>query len=156
MRKIRLPVRLNLLVAGCRSLADAAAAKRVRVAFEPEPGMFIDTMARFAELHERVRHPAFGLCLDVGHLICLNDGDPAAHIERWAPVLWQVHLDDMRPGVHDHLQFGEGVVDLRAVLAALERVGYEGGAAVELSRHSYDAVNTARRAWAALEVARRA
>ena len=32
--------------------------------------MFIDTMDKFAELHARVNHPAFGLTIDVGHLRC--------------------------------------------------------------------------------------
>src|SRR5262245_45841666 len=54
----------------CRRLAEYAANRQVRLAFEPEPGMFIDTMPRFAELFERVAHPAFGLTLAAGHLHC--------------------------------------------------------------------------------------
>jgi sugar phosphate isomerase/epimerase len=52
----------------------------------------------------------------------------------------------MRRGVHEHLMFGEGEIDFGPVLRKLEEIGYEGGVHVELSRHSYDAVNTARRA----------
>ncbi|MFO0938125.1 MAG: TIM barrel protein [Gemmataceae bacterium] len=46
------------LVEECLTLADYAAKQNVRLAFEPEPGMFIDTMDRFAELHA-ANHPYF-------------------------------------------------------------------------------------------------
>lgn len=136
---------MDRLVDGCRWLSDLAADRSVRLAFEPEPGMFIDTMPKFAELHARVNHPAFGLTLDVGHLVCMGETPIGDHIRRWKDWLWNVHLDDMRPGVHDHLMFGEGAVDFADVFAALREIGYQGMASVELSRHSHDAVNTARR-----------
>ena len=47
-------VLMDRLVEGCQALADIAAEQGVRLAFEPEPGMFIDTMDRFADLCERV------------------------------------------------------------------------------------------------------
>src|SRR5206468_3468642 len=68
---------LERLAAGCRELCEYAERRRVRLAFEPEPGMFIDTMPRFAELHRRVGHPLFGLTLDLGHLHCQGE-TPAA------------------------------------------------------------------------------
>jgi sugar phosphate isomerase/epimerase len=138
------------LVEGCRRLCDYAAAHRMRMAFEPEPGMFIDTMPAFAELRDRVAHPAFGLTLDLGHLHCQGEIPIAEQIHRWRSLLWNVHIEDMRRGVHEHLMFGEGEIDFGPVLAALRDVGYEGGVHVELSRHSHDAVNTARRALAFL------
>ena len=54
-----------------------------------------------------------------------------------------------------HLLFGEGEMDFGEVLGALREVGYAGGVHVELSRHSHDAVETARRALAFLHAARR-
>lgn len=143
-------VLLGRLVDGCRRLCEHAERKRVRLAFEPEPGMFIDTMPRFAELHERVGHPAFGLTLDIGHLHCLGETPIADHIHRWRDRLWNVHIEDMRAAVHDHLMFGDGEIDFAPVLAALREIGYEGGVHVELSRHSHNAVETARRALAFL------
>jgi L-ribulose-5-phosphate 3-epimerase len=138
------------LVDGCRRLCDYAAERGVRLAFEPEPGMFIDVMPRFAELHERVNHPAFGLTLDVGHLQCQGELPIAEHLRHWQKWLWNIHLEDMRRGVHDHIMFGEGEIDFREVLGTLRELGYAGGVHVELSRHSHDAVETARRALAFL------
>jgi sugar phosphate isomerase/epimerase len=134
------------LVNGCSRLCQHAATHNVRLAFEPEPGMFIDTMAKYAELHRRVAHPLFGLTLDVGHLHCQGDLPIAEHIQRWRDWLWNVHIEDMRAGVHDHLMFGEGDMDFPPILRALREISYEGGVHVELSRHSHDAVRTAERA----------
>jgi sugar phosphate isomerase/epimerase len=54
-----------------------------------------------------------------------------------ADCLVHVHLDDAQPGIHEHLAFGKGVLDLAATLRALLAIGYDGMAAVELSRDSH-------------------
>jgi len=144
-------VLMQRLVEGCRHLAEWASVHEVRLAFEPEPGMFIDTMEKFEELHAKVAHPSFGLTLDVGHLICNGELPVRKHIQRWKHALWNVHLEDMKPSVHDHIFFGEGEVDFEDVFAGLKEVEYTEGVYVELSRHSHDAVNTARRAKAFLD-----
>jgi sugar phosphate isomerase/epimerase len=141
---------MGRLVEGCRRLCDHAAGREVRLAFEPEPGMFLDTMARFEELHRRVAHPLFGLTIDVGHLHCQGEEPVADHLRRWRDRLWNVHVEDMRRGAHEHLMFGEGEIDFRPVLRALCEAGYAGGVHVELSRHGHDAVEAARRALAFL------
>ena len=138
-------VLMQRLVYGCQVLADAAAKAQVRLAFEPEPGMFIDTMAQFAELHQRVGRPNFGLTMDIGHLVCQGELPVSEHLIRWKDWLWNVHIEDMRRGVHDHILFGEGEVDFADVFNGLQSAGYDGGVYVELSRHSHDAVNTARK-----------
>ena len=46
--------------------------------------------------------------------------------------------------------FGEGEMDFREILGGLVKIGYRGGVHVELSRHSHDAVETARKALAFL------
>jgi sugar phosphate isomerase/epimerase len=139
------------LTEGCGQLWAYAASRGVRMAFEPEPGMFIDTMAKFVELSRQVSHPAFGLTLDIGHLHCQGDLPIAEHVQRHRDRLWNVHIEDMRRGIHDHLMFGEGEIDFGEVLPALVDAGYAGGVHVELSRHSHDAVNVARRALAFLQ-----
>jgi L-ribulose-5-phosphate 3-epimerase len=143
-------LQMDRLVEGCLRLCDHAARRQVRLAFEPEPGMFIDTMTRYAELRERVDHPSFGLTIDIGHLHCLGEIPIAMHLVQWRDWLWNIHIEDMRRGVHDHLMFGEGEIDFGEVLRTLRQTGYAGGVHVELSRHSHDAVETARRALAFL------
>jgi L-ribulose-5-phosphate 3-epimerase len=144
---------MERLADGCLQLCRYAEARHVRLAFEPEPGMFIDTMDPFAELRERVDHPLFGLTIDIGHLHCLGEVPIADQLRRWRERLWNVHIEDMHRGVHDHLMFGEGEIDFGEVFAALTEIGYKGGVHVELSRHSHDAVETARRSFAFLQTA---
>ncbi|HXT60541.1 MAG TPA: sugar phosphate isomerase/epimerase family protein [Pirellulales bacterium] len=138
---------LERLVAGLREVVDYASEREVAVGFEPEPGMTIDTMASFERLCERLERPELCLTLDVGHLHCLGETPIAERIRRFAVQLVNVHLEDMRAGIHEHLMFGEGEIDFRPVLQALAEVGYAGGIHVELSRHSHMAPEAARRAF---------
>jgi len=142
---------MTRLVEECQRLADYAGERGVRLAFEPEPGMFIDTMPKFAELHAKVKRTNFGLTLDLGHLVCQGELPIGKHIREWKDWLWNVHIEDMKAGVHDHLMFGEGELDFADAFAALKEIDYLGGVYVELSRHSYDAVNAARKSRAFLK-----
>jgi len=139
------------LTDGCRGLVEYAERQSVRLAFEPEPGMFLQTGDEFQRLLEAVDHPSFGLTLDVGHVHCLQDGSIAEHIRRWPDRLWNIHIEDMQPGVHEHLPFGEGSIDFPAVFTALREIGYTGGVHVELSRHSHDAPTQLRKSFAFLQ-----
>lgn len=133
------------LVSSLRDVLRHAESRGVRLSFEPEPAMFVDSMARYAKLYDALDHPLFGLTLDVGHVHCLSDGDLAEHVRRWRDVLWNVHIDDARRGVHEHLMFGEGQIDFAGVFDALREIDYGGPVHVELPRHSHDAVEVARR-----------
>ncbi len=138
---------LDWLVAGLREVLHYAARRDVSIGFEPEPGMLVDSMAAFEELAERVDMPNFRLTLDVGHLHCTGEVPIAEVIRRFGHQLVNVHIEDMNAGVHEHLMFGEGQIDFPPVLAALAEVSYTGGVHVELSRHSHQAPEAARRAF---------
>lgn len=138
----------------CAGVADVLAHARSRdvvLAFEPEPGMFVERPAGFVELRERMgaAGEALGLTLDVGHLLVTRDLPVGALIRAHAAELVHVHLDDTAGGVHEHVMFGNGDLDLAQTLSALRDVGFAGMAAVELSRDSH------RGAWAAEEALKR-
>lgn len=135
------------LRAGLRNLLDHARSRNVRLSFEPEPGMLVERMSQFERLHGELSDPLFGLTLDIGHVHCLQDGDVSDHIRQWRKSLWNVHIEDMREGRHEHLMFGEGEIDFPPILEALRRANYAGPVHVELSRHSHDAVDVARKAY---------
>ena len=44
-------------------------------------------------------------------------------VRRALPYLVHVQIEDMRRGVHEHLEFGEGEIDFAPVLAALTATG---------------------------------
>jgi sugar phosphate isomerase/epimerase len=135
------------LVAGLDEVLQYAAGQGITIGFEPEPGMLIDTLDRFECLLAQLPHPNLRLTLDVGHLHCQEETPIADRIHRWSERLVNVHLEDMRTGVHEHLMFGDGEIDFPPVLQALAEVRYQGGIHVELSRHSHEAPRAARRAF---------
>ena len=128
------------LVRGCAAIVDLAARAGVTLGFEPEPGMLVDRLDGYDRLLAALGHPPrLGLTLDIGHCVCLEPQPVPACVARAAPRLVNVHIEDMRRGVHEHLDFGEGEVDFPAALAALRDAGYAGLVSVELSRHSHAA-----------------
>jgi len=118
----------------------------IPLAFEPEPGMFIDTFARFDRLDRQVNHPLFHLTVDLGHVHCIEKGQVAEHLVRWGPRILNLHIEDMVRGVQEHLMFGEGTMDFPAVFKALHEIKYQRGVHVELSRHSHAAALAVRTA----------
>ncbi|MFI0723374.1 EboA domain-containing protein [Streptomyces sp. NPDC021224] len=136
----------ELLAEGCGRLAATAAREGVLLGFEPEPGMLVEDLAGYRRLRDALGAPAsFRLTLDIGHCRCLEPLPVAECVRAAAADLVNVQIDDMRRGVHEHLEFGTGEIDFTSVLAALESSGYRGLVAVELPRHSHSAPQTARR-----------
>ena len=134
------------LTAGLEPVIHHAVRRGVRLGFEPEPGMVIDTLDRYEELAGRLGHPdVLGLTVDVGHLECMGEWPAADRLRPWAARVVNVHVDDMLACRHEHLPLGTGDVDLAAVLAPLAAAGYRGGLHVELPRQSHRWIETAAR-----------
>ncbi len=142
---------LDRLCDGLEQVCRYAEETETKVAFEPEPGMLIDTMASWEELSRRFDHPLFGLTIDIGHLQCLEADPVSAILRQSAKKVWNIHIEDMRQGVHDHLRFGEGEIDFPAVMQALRQIGYSQGVHVELSRHAHMAPQVAQESFRFLE-----
>lgn len=135
---------LDRLAAALRPVIEHAERTNIPLAFEPEPGMFIETLDHFDRLDERVRHPLFDLTIDVGHVHCSAEGDIAGLLMEWRSRVRNIHIEDMVQGVHEHLMFGEGTIDFSPIFRALHAIAYRGGVHVELSRHGHMAVEAVR------------
>jgi sugar phosphate isomerase/epimerase len=132
------------LVAGCAELVDVADDAGMTLGFEPEPGMLVADIADWTRLREALgAPPRFGLTLDIGHCRCLEPLSVPECVQQVGPHLVNVQIDDMRRGVHEHLEFGTGEIDFPPVLRALSDAGYAGLVAVELPRHSHAAPTVA-------------
>lgn len=138
----------SFLTDGVEQLCRRVEPLGVRVAFEPEPGMLVDSLARWRTLQNCISAPNFGLTLDVGHVPCTEQITAGEAIRQHAGELLNVHLDDSRGGVHEHLQIGEGELDWAEIARALRETGFGGIASFELSRHSHAAPDAAREAMA--------
>ena len=128
---------------------EHAAAKGVALCFEPEPGMLVQTIDDYlrlcGHLSKRTELP-LALTIDTGHLAAGEAPPWDTRVIAAGPVLRNVQLDDAATGVHEHLMFGDGDVDFRAIARALTSIGYDGPCSVELSRHSHDAARVAKAA----------
>ena len=128
------------LLEGVYEVVDYAEHGGVEVAFEPEPGMLVETMEDWRRLAETPGLPApLFLALDVGHLLVTGECGPAEGVREFAGHLGTVSLEDMKRGVHEHLPFGQGDVDVHSVLRALREMRFERLVCVELSRESHRA-----------------
>ena len=136
-----------LLLSGLEAIVDYGESRDVMIALEPEPGMFIETLDQFLEVARALDGRGFGLALDVGHLMVTGELPMSEQIRRVGDHIVTVAVEDMMPGVHEHLPFGHGAIDFGEVFAALADVDYGGIVSVELSRASTDAVREATAAW---------
>ncbi|MEZ6048856.1 MAG: sugar phosphate isomerase/epimerase family protein [Planctomycetaceae bacterium] len=125
------------LIEGCQQVTNYAEARNVLVAFEPEPGMLIESFDQFQHLKAAIPSPAFGLTVDIGHVQCVEAKPIADYLLHWGDLIYNIHIEDMVRGVHEHLRFGEGEIDFVPVLKTLDDVGFTGGLNIELSRHSH-------------------
>ena len=99
------------------------------------------------ELFKRTDPDLVGLCLDTGHWH-FGGGDALQCIQEYGNRVTYLHLKDCHAGVLekvraenlDYMQavaagvfceLGKGMVDFPAVLAAMEKLGYDGWAIVE-------------------------
>jgi L-ribulose-5-phosphate 3-epimerase len=133
------------LVTGCLQLTEYASRHDVPLAFEPEPGMLVDDMAKFEKLKKHIPARQFGLTMDIGHVFCTEHASFRQIYENSASLIRNIHIEDIRNRKHEHLMFGEGELDFAAILRVLMENKYQGLINVELSRDSHRAPEVARR-----------
>ncbi len=122
---------------GLREIVDYAGEKAVCAAFEPEPGMLIETVADFRSL--KTEFPSLKIALDTGHCLVTEDCAPENAVIEMAQELGTVAIEDMRRGVHEHIFFGEGDMNIPAVLDSLKQINFQKLVCVELSRDAHRA-----------------
>jgi len=132
------------LVTGCQQLAEHSKRRGVQLAFEPVPGMLVDDMAKFEVLKKHITSARFGLTMDIGHVFCTESAPFRQVYGKFANLIRNIHIEDIRDRKHEHLMFGEGDLDFVAILRVLNDNKYTGLINVELPRHSHRAAEVAR------------
>ncbi len=125
----------NWMRDGTAEVVRRCAAYGLIPAFEPEPEMIVGTVAHWRRLADDV--PGLRLALDTGHCIVTRDMEPQDAVRLHASEIATIHLEDMKRGVHLHLPFGEGDMDVPAVLRALETMRFTNLVCVELSADAH-------------------
>ncbi len=138
---------------GLRQVLEIAREKRVILAIEPEPGLFIQTAAEYLLFKREFfpDEPLIRMNCDVGHLFCVGE-DPSAVIRDMPGEIAHVHLEDIGVNrVHQHLTPGKGAIDFRSIFEALSEIRYGGWVTVELYPYETSAAGVAKQAWIHLQ-----
>ncbi len=123
----------------------------VDLLIEPEPLLLIEKFEQYLEFHARVGSPRLALNFDIGHAFCVGD-DPASWIPRLAAHTRHYHIEDINAArVHAHLVPGEGAIDFKPILSAIDQTGYTGWVTVELYPYLEDADRAGKTALETLE-----
>jgi len=133
-----------MVEAAVAELAPYASAGGVRLGIEPLHPMFaadrsvVCSLAQALGIAERVASPAVGVVVDAYH-VWWEEG-VHARIEAAGDALLAFHVDDWIVPLPDVLLgrglMGDGVVDLRALRASVDRAGYRGPIEVEVFNQS--------------------
>ncbi len=128
------------LLEGITELADYAKEVGVIIAIEPEPGMYIDTTKKAAELIKTLKKENFLMNLDIGHVECCENNFLNS-VEQALEFTAHIHIEDIKNKVHHHEIPGAGDIDFKRVFQIINRSGYDKAISVELYDHADEAEN---------------
>lgn len=122
-----------------REVADHAATVGVKTTLENH-GFFMQGSKRVVKLIKTVKHDNFGLTIDMGNFLCVNE-DPTEAVERAAPYAVMAHVKDFhvkpkkkapagwimtpKPVALRGSIVGHGNVDVPKQLKLLKKAGYK-------------------------------
>jgi inosose dehydratase len=128
-------------------VAERAAAKGVRACYHNHVGSFVESSEECSRLVDLLPGTGASLCFDTGHY-AYGGGDPTEFVIEHSSLIGHLHLKDVDPGIlgsarseglsfSDALRrvvfcpFGEGMVDIPAVVGALKDAEFDGWVVVE-------------------------
>ena len=137
---------LKVVTPAIREVADYGAGKGVKTSLENH-GFYMQAAERVEKLLGAVKHPNYGLTIDLGNFLCVND-DPVAAVKRLGKWVIMAHAKDFHvrpkktmPGSGWFATptdvalrgaiCGHGVIDVPAQLKLLRRAGYDGWLSLE-------------------------
>jgi sugar phosphate isomerase/epimerase len=117
--------------------ADYAKKHGVKIGLEPEPGNVVSTTREAMLMSSEIASQGLGILLDTGHLNVVKEEIPNS-IASARDRLIHVHVNDNNGETDQHLVPGDGMIDFRAVLEALHRIGYDKYLTIELEQSDGD------------------
>lgn len=76
-------------------------------------------ISAFAQVAQLVRHPDFGLCLDLGHAHCYGQAPATEWAEKLAPYIRHVHVHDNDEKSDQHFGLGRGTLPWKECVKTL-------------------------------------
>lgn len=119
----------------------------LKVVFHHHCAGYVETPAETRNLMDRADHELVGLCLDTGHWQYAG-GDALGCVREYGERVRYLHLKDCDPNIRQQCidqklgyfdatkagvfcELGKGSVDFPAIIAEMEKLGYDGWAIVE-------------------------
>lgn len=140
------PAVLKYLVPALRAVADYAQTKSIKTSLENH-GFYMQASTRVEALIKAVRHPNFGLTIDLGNFLCVNE-NPVAAVTRLAKYVIMAHVKDFHVRPKTAMPpagwfatptkialrgaiVGHGTIDIPKVLSILKSKRYTGCLSLE-------------------------
>ena len=114
-----------------QQFASACESMDIKMALEPHPWRMMHNAAGMKRIIEHVDSEAIGMNLDPSHLFAACEL-PNAVVYEIGDRIFNAHLSDNNGTTNAHWRPGKGQVDYRALLIALNDIGYEGALSLEL------------------------
>jgi sugar phosphate isomerase/epimerase len=114
-----------------------AKAHSLKFSIEQHTHCLIPDAASFLRLWDHVRDEDLGYNMDVGWTLLQREYPPLA-IHKVGQHLMNVHMRDIDGRMRMFPPFGQGVMDVEAIVTALKRVGFNGFASIEQDQHPGD------------------
>ena len=138
----------QIFAAGAQTVAEAVKRETgLRTVFHHHCGGYVETPAEIEKLMELTDPALLGLCFDSGHYR-FGGGDPLPGLKKYGARVWHFHFKDCHPRVKaesaekgwDYFEsvqhgvfceLGQGDILFPALVAELDRLGYNGWGVVE-------------------------
>jgi len=137
---------LKYIAPACRQIADHAKKYKIITSMENH-GHFAQASQRVLKLVKKVNHPNFGITIDIGNFMCVDENSVDA-VRRLAKYASHVHAKDFhyKSGKEDpgpgwfgttggnYLRgaiVGHGVVDVPKCLSLIKKAGFKGWYSIE-------------------------
>jgi len=126
--------------ARCTELAEKAG---LTLALEPEPVQVVDSLEDLLMVLDGVGSPALTMIFDFAHINVLSGERPLDFLAAVSGRIGHVHLTDNdgeqllldvegASGTSKHLAVGDGNLDMKALVGALQKTGYAGWVQVDV------------------------
>lgn len=138
---------LPILIKGCRAVTEYASELGIKTMVENH-GFFCQDSERVEKLVNGVNHKNFGVLIDIGNFLCVDE-DPAKAVGRLLPYVFHVHAKDfhVKSGLNpnpgegwfcsrggNYLRgaiVGHGNAPVTQCLRILKNAGYDGTVSIE-------------------------
>lgn len=131
-------------VGATKECLQRAKAHGMKMTIEHHTHTMIPGIDAFLRLWDAIKDPALGYNLDTGWTLAHRDYTPVA-IYKARRHLMNMHVRDIDGLMRRFPHIGEGVMDFKAICAALKNVGYRGFMTLEQDKHPGDMKATAKR-----------